>query len=126
MSALTAGRSAGSNPRQTAKRGPVTLAPLADAAWLAILRLFTSVEFAVLPIIVLAPLAAAPGPGRPPGRPPRPDDPGHPSPAPFRRSRGGCGRRAVSVRRSASLGEARDAADPPGTHPVPHRGRRHI
>lgn len=57
MSALTAGRSAGSNPRRTANPGPVTLASLADAAWLAIWRLFTSVNFAVLQIIVLALLA---------------------------------------------------------------------
>jgi cytochrome c biogenesis protein len=51
MSALTAGRSAGSNP------GRISLAARADAAWLAVWRLFTSVNFAVLQIIVLALLA---------------------------------------------------------------------
>jgi len=51
VSALTADRSAGSNP------GPSTLAARADAAWLAIWRLFTSVNFAVLQIIVLSLLA---------------------------------------------------------------------
>ena len=51
MSALTADRSAGTNP------GRVTLAARADAAWLLVWRLFTSVNFAVLQIIVLALLA---------------------------------------------------------------------
>ncbi len=51
MSALTADRSAGTNP------GRATLAARADAAWLLVWRLFTSVNFAVLQIIVLALLA---------------------------------------------------------------------
>jgi len=50
MSALTADRSAGSNPGRS-------LGARADAAWLAVWRLFTSVNFAVLQIIVLALLA---------------------------------------------------------------------
>ncbi len=51
MSTLTADRSAGSNP------GRMSLGARADAVWLAIWRLFTSVNFAVLQIIVLALLA---------------------------------------------------------------------
>jgi cytochrome c biogenesis protein len=51
MSSLTADRSAGSNP------GRMRLGARADAAWLAVWRLFTSVNFAVLQIIVLALLA---------------------------------------------------------------------
>lgn len=50
MSTLTADRSAGSNPGRS-------LGARADAAWLAVWRLFTSVNFAVLQIIVLALLA---------------------------------------------------------------------
>jgi cytochrome c biogenesis protein len=50
VSTLTAGRSAGTSPG-------ASLAARADAAWLAVWRLFTSVNFAVLQIIVLALLA---------------------------------------------------------------------
>ena len=51
MSTLTAEASVGSNP------GRMSLAARADRAWLAVWRLFTSVNFAVLQIIVLLVLA---------------------------------------------------------------------
>jgi len=51
MSTLTADRSAGSNP------GRMTFGARADRAWLAVWRLFTSVNFAVLQIMVLLVLA---------------------------------------------------------------------
>ncbi len=51
MATLTAGRSAGSGPAQD------TVAARLDGAWLRVWRLFTSVNFAVLQILVLALMA---------------------------------------------------------------------